>query len=199
MRDFKLRVFAASGACTSAGANTLTVNTKSNSVAFKRLISSIGTGCAILSPLRVTNRRPPSRGAATMGKSSLPSFTMRERIRRGHGFCRFSEDYLRQNVCFWHKADVPLALTNVCFEGKNGHYAGVRPFPLMTQSGRLGGKRTLNHARLAASSARSNSCPVDRCERKWRVRPSDSVANCVRWLGVEIVSGSNGARDVKAL
>jgi hypothetical protein len=49
MRDFKLRVFAASGACTSAGANTLTVNTKSNSVAFKRLISSIGTGCAILS------------------------------------------------------------------------------------------------------------------------------------------------------
>jgi hypothetical protein len=52
MRDFMLRVFAASGAGTSAGATTLTVNTKSNSVAFKRLISSIGTGCAILSPLR---------------------------------------------------------------------------------------------------------------------------------------------------
>ena len=49
MRDFMLRVFAASGAGTSAGANTLTVNTKSNSVALKRLISSIGTGCAILS------------------------------------------------------------------------------------------------------------------------------------------------------
>jgi hypothetical protein len=55
-----------------------------------------GTGCAILSPLRSTNRRPPSRGAATMGKSSLPSFTMRERIWRGYGFCRFPEDYLRQ-------------------------------------------------------------------------------------------------------
>ena len=28
------------------------------------------------------------------------------------------------NVCLWHIADVPLALTNVCFEGKNGHDAG---------------------------------------------------------------------------
>jgi hypothetical protein len=27
------------------------------------------------------------------------------------------------------------ALTNVCFEGKNGHDAGVTPFPLMTHSG----------------------------------------------------------------
>ena len=31
--------------------------------------------------------------------------------------------------------DVPLALTNVCFGGKNGHDAGVTPFPLMTHSG----------------------------------------------------------------
>jgi hypothetical protein len=30
-----------------------------------------------------------------------------------------------------------LALTNVCFEGKNRHDAGVTPFPLMTRSGRL--------------------------------------------------------------
>src|SRR6266487_3439656 len=29
----------------------------------------------------------------------------------------------------WHKADVPLALTNVCFEGKNGHDVGVTRFP----------------------------------------------------------------------
>jgi hypothetical protein len=29
---------------------------------------------------------------------------------------------------------MPLALTNVCFEGKNGHDAGVTPFPLMTHS-----------------------------------------------------------------
>jgi len=28
------------------------------------------------------------------------------------------------NVCFWHIADVPLTLTNVCFEGKNGHDRG---------------------------------------------------------------------------
>jgi hypothetical protein len=30
----------------------------------------------------------------------------------------------------------PLAPTNVCFEGKNGHDAGMTPFPLMTLSGR---------------------------------------------------------------
>jgi hypothetical protein len=30
---------------------------------------------------------------------------------------------------------VPLPLTNVCFEGKNGHDAGGTPFPLMTHSG----------------------------------------------------------------
>ncbi len=39
------------------------------------------------------------------------------------------------DVRFWHLADVPLALSNVCFEGKNGHDAGVTPFPLMTLSG----------------------------------------------------------------
>ena len=33
----------------------------------------------------------------------------------------------------WHKADVPLVLTNVCFEGKNGHGAVATSFPLMTQ------------------------------------------------------------------
>ena len=38
-------------------------------------------------------------------------------------------------VRFWHLADVSLALANVCFEGKNGHDAGVTPFPLVTQSG----------------------------------------------------------------
>ena len=38
------------------------------------------------------------------------------------------------DVCFWHISDVPLALTNVCFEGNNGHDAGVTPFPLMTHS-----------------------------------------------------------------
>src|SRR6478736_8999392 len=38
-------------------------------------------------------------------------------------------------VCFWHKADIDLALTNVCFEGKNGHDADVARCLLMTQSG----------------------------------------------------------------
>jgi hypothetical protein len=39
------------------------------------------------------------------------------------------------NVRYWHIADVPLVLTNVCFKGKNGHDAGVTPFPLMAHSG----------------------------------------------------------------
>ena len=34
---------------------------------------------------------------------------------------------LYRHVCYWHLADVPTALTNVCFEGKNGHDAGVTP------------------------------------------------------------------------
>ena len=29
-------------------------------------------------------------------------------------------------VRLWHLADVPLTLTNVCLEAKNGHDAGVR-------------------------------------------------------------------------
>ena len=39
------------------------------------------------------------------------------------------------NVRSWHKADVRLALTNVCFEGKNGHDADSTRCPLMTQNG----------------------------------------------------------------
>ena len=39
------------------------------------------------------------------------------------------------NVCSWHIADVPLVLTNVCFEGKNGHDAVVTRCLLMTHSG----------------------------------------------------------------
>jgi hypothetical protein len=38
----------------------------------------------------------------------------------GRAFCRRR---LNAHVCSWHLADVPLALTNVCFEGKNGHDA----------------------------------------------------------------------------
>jgi len=38
------------------------------------------------------------------------------------------------NVCCWHITDVPLVLTNVCFEGKNGHDAGVTLFQLMGAS-----------------------------------------------------------------
>jgi hypothetical protein len=34
------------------------------------------------------------------------------------------------SVHTWHKADMLNALTNVCFEGKNGHNASVTPFRL---------------------------------------------------------------------
>ncbi len=39
------------------------------------------------------------------------------------------------SVHTWHIADVSLALTNVCFEGKIGHGADLSVCPLMTQSG----------------------------------------------------------------
>ena len=39
------------------------------------------------------------------------------------------------DVGLWHKADMLNALTNVRFWGRNGHGAGVIPFPLMTQRG----------------------------------------------------------------
>ena len=38
-------------------------------------------------------------------------------------------------VCFWHKADVQTALTNVRFEGNNGHDADGTRCLLMTLSG----------------------------------------------------------------
>jgi hypothetical protein len=39
------------------------------------------------------------------------------------------------NVRYWHVANVPVAPTNVCFEGKNGHDAVVTRCLLLTQSG----------------------------------------------------------------
>jgi hypothetical protein len=41
------------------------------------------------------------------------------------------------DVCSWHKACMLNALTNVCFEGKNGHDADVARCLFMTQSGSL--------------------------------------------------------------
>lgn len=68
MRDFMLRVFAASGVGTSAGANTLTVNTKRNSVAFKRLISSIGYRLRDPVPLTVDEQETPEPGCRDDGQ-----------------------------------------------------------------------------------------------------------------------------------
>ena len=68
MRDFMPRVFAASGAGTSAGANTLTVNTKSNSVALKRLISSIGYRLRDPVPSTVDEQETPEPGCRDDGQ-----------------------------------------------------------------------------------------------------------------------------------
>src|SRR5215472_15802374 len=38
-------------------------------------------------------------------------------------------------VCFWHKADITLALTNVRFRGKSGHRPDTAQCLLLTQSG----------------------------------------------------------------
>ena len=148
MRDFMLRVFAASGSGTSAGATTLTVNTKSNSVAFKRLISSIGTGCAILFPLRSTNRRPPSRGAATMGKS-LPSFTMRERIWRVYDFCRFLKTTYPKTSASGTKRKSPAATS------REVNQSAVRGCARLQSAGRSKAPRHMprfaSHASVSAS------------------------------------------------
>src|SRR5882724_11491568 len=37
------------------------------------------------------------------------------------------------HVCFWHKADVPLASTNVCCWGNSGHVLEMPPVPFLTQ------------------------------------------------------------------
>jgi hypothetical protein len=42
------------------------------------------------------------------------------------------------NVRFWHIADVPLGLTNVCFEGNNGHDVDVTRCVLMIRCGHSG-------------------------------------------------------------
>src|SRR5262245_65323679 len=110
MRDFVLRVFAASGTGTSAGATTLAVNTKSNSPAFKRLISS--TGYRLRDPvLAIVDEQelPPSRGAATTGKSNLPNFTICERIRRAYGSCRFC-------VRMWQNGTKPVTARESAFD-----------------------------------------------------------------------------------
>jgi hypothetical protein len=47
-------------------------------------------------------------------------------------FLVFTDDI---TVRLWHIADVPLALSNVCFEWENGHDAIVPLCQLLTQSG----------------------------------------------------------------
>ena len=39
------------------------------------------------------------------------------------------------DVCTWHIADVPLTLSNVCFEWENGHDAIAPLCQLLTQNG----------------------------------------------------------------
>jgi len=76
-----------------------------------------------------------------MGSSKLLPFLCKEplnyrRIRAKKGRWPPKTDLaVIANVCYWHIADVPLALTNVCFDGKNGHDANGPLCLLMTQSG----------------------------------------------------------------
>ena len=39
------------------------------------------------------------------------------------------------NVCFWHKADIPITPMNVRFWGNSGHRLDAPQCPLLTQSG----------------------------------------------------------------
>jgi hypothetical protein len=65
-------------------------------------------------------------------------------------------------VRFWHIADVPLALTNVCLWGKRGHRADIPPCRLMTQSGHW------HHGRVSGVCAPQNSLLAQlRSSRRW--------------------------------
>ena len=56
----------------------------------------------------------------------------------GAGRSRVSDaDRVVRDVRFWHKADMLNALTNVRFEGNNGHDGGVTRCLLLTQSGHV--------------------------------------------------------------
>ena len=53
----------------------------------------------------------------------------------------------RPDFRFWHIADVPLGLTNVCFEGNNGHDADVTRCLLSTRSGHWYAQSPIHAAR----------------------------------------------------
>ena len=61
-------------------------------------------------------------------------------------------------VRLWHKADMPLALMNVGFEGNNGHDADVMRCLLMTQS-----KLSTNRVEPLAPLPHVEFCRFDSC------------------------------------
>ena len=97
MRDFMLRVFAASGAGTSP-ATTLAVNTKSNSVAFKRLISSIGYRLRDPVPTTVDEQELPRAGVPRRWANLVYPASQCVNEYGGGMALAASEDYLRQNA-----------------------------------------------------------------------------------------------------
>jgi len=40
--------------------------------------------------------------------------------------------FIGVDVCFWHKADILIALADVCFRGQSGHSFNEPQCPLMT-------------------------------------------------------------------
>ncbi len=62
------------------------------------------------------------------------------------------------HVRLWHNSDVPLALTNVCFEGKNGHDSNGPLWRLMTQADISSGHGPLENGSDDANSRRLARC-----------------------------------------
>ena len=88
-----LRVFAAIGAGTSAGATTVAVNTKSNSVAFKRVISSIGFRLRDPVPTTVDEQETPEPGCRDDGQNlAYPASQCVNESGGGMAPCQFYED-----------------------------------------------------------------------------------------------------------
>src|SRR5215469_4821079 len=50
-------------------------------------------------------------------------------------------DRITANVCFWHKADITLAWTNVCFRGNSGHGSDIPQRPVIPDRSRAAPSR----------------------------------------------------------
>jgi hypothetical protein len=86
---------------------------------------------------RLTRAASMARSPCSSALRTSPSGvrTMRYFGRRRYSKIRRGVIGTVRNVRFWHKADIPVVLSNVRFWGNSGHRLDARPCLLLTQSG----------------------------------------------------------------